>query len=59
MSMLTAIALVGASGFAGLAPGVEGGDVAAALARRCERVETVAVAPPQTPLAVIYFIAGR
>jgi hypothetical protein len=51
MSMLTAIALVGAGGFAGLELGVDGGEVAAALARECVRAETVAVAPPRTPLA--------
>jgi hypothetical protein len=51
MSIMTTIALVGATGFVGLGLGSEGGDVAGALARECERVETVAVAPPRTPLA--------
>jgi hypothetical protein len=51
MSIMTTIALVGATGFAGVGLGSEGGDVASALARECERVETIAVAPPRTPLA--------
>ena len=51
MGWLTAIALVGAAGFGGLELGVEGAAVTAAMARECERAETVAVAPPRTPLA--------
>jgi hypothetical protein len=51
MGWLTAIALVGAAGFGGLELGVEAAAVTAALTRECERAETVAVAPPRTPLA--------
>ncbi len=51
MSWLTAIVLAGAASVGGVELGTEGSAVADALARECERVETVAVGPPRTPLA--------
>jgi hypothetical protein len=51
MSWLTAIVLAGAASVGGLELGMDGSAVSGALARECERVDTVAVAPPRTPLA--------
>ena len=51
MKLVTAIVFLGAHGFAGVDLGTESGEVVSALARECAQVETLAVAPPRTPLA--------
>jgi hypothetical protein len=51
MGLLTGAILAGATAVAGLGLGADAGVVAGELTRRCAQVETVAVAPPGTPLA--------
>lgn len=51
MKLVTAIVFLGVHGFAGVDLGTESGQVVSALARECAQVETIAVAPPRTPLA--------